>query len=65
MSTSVVRLICPNLRCRSVLAVPGTARGRMVRCRKCGTRVQVPEAPAAKKQPAPSLTEPEEDRTGD
>lgn len=37
-----VRMLCPNLRCRSVLAVPGSARGQVVRCRKCGTRVKVP-----------------------
>lgn len=64
MSTSVVRLICPNLRCRSVLAVPGTARGRMVRCRKCGSRVQVPETPG-KKQPAASVNEPEPSSPGE
>lgn len=37
-----VRMLCPNLRCRAVLAVPGVARGQVVRCRKCGTRVKVP-----------------------
>jgi hypothetical protein len=37
-----VRMLCPNLQCRAVLAVPGSARGQVVRCRKCGTRVKVP-----------------------
>ena len=51
MSASVIRLICPNLRCRSVLAVPVSARGKMVRCRKCGMRVRIPSPNG---QPAPS-----------
>lgn len=42
MTSSVIRLICPNLRCRTILAVPGSSRGRMVRCRNCSARVQVP-----------------------
>jgi len=51
MSASVIRLICPNLRCRSVLAVPVSARGKMVRCRNCGQRLRIP---AKDGQPAPS-----------
>ena len=43
MGSSVIRIICPNLRCRSVLAVPGSTRGKMVRCRNCGMRVKVPD----------------------
>ncbi|MEM9294344.1 MAG: hypothetical protein AAGA57_00945 [Planctomycetota bacterium] len=42
-----IRLICPNLRCRAILAVPQSARGRAVRCRQCGFRVQVPQGKAA------------------
>lgn len=42
MATSLIRLMCPNLRCRTLLAVPPTARGKNVRCRLCGTRIQVP-----------------------
>lgn len=57
MTSSVIRLICPNLRCRSILAVPGSARGKMVRCRKCATRVQVP-APAEAAQPRPETAGP-------
>ncbi len=49
MSNDVVRLICPNLRCRAILAVPAMTRGKSVRCRQCGSRIQVPEA---KLQPA-------------
>lgn len=39
---SAIRLICPNLRCRTVLSVPPTARGQVVRCRACGMRIGVP-----------------------
>ena len=39
---TTVKMICPNLRCRSILAVPGAARGKMVRCKACGMRINVP-----------------------
>jgi LSD1 subclass zinc finger protein len=53
MSDSAVRLLCPNLKCRTILSVPVTARGKNVRCRSCGTRILVP---AGKKplKPAPA-----------
>lgn len=47
MSTNLIRLICPNLKCRKILSVPLAARGKTVRCRNCGMRVSVP-APTAK-----------------
>jgi hypothetical protein len=50
MASDTVRIICPNLRCRSVLSVPGEARGKTVRCRQCGMRVGIPAAPS---KPAP------------
>ena len=37
-----IRMMCPNLTCRKVLAVPCTARGKTVRCRNCGTNIRVP-----------------------
>ena len=37
-----VNLMCPNLRCRKVLMVPGAARGRRVRCTYCGMTLKVP-----------------------
>ncbi len=43
MSANVVRLICPNLKCRKILSVPDSARGKKVRCRGCGMRVQIPQ----------------------
>jgi hypothetical protein len=57
MANTSVRLICPNLKCRAILSVPMTARGKTVRCRKCSMRIQVPagetKAPAAA-APAPA-----------
>jgi len=53
MQTETVRIMCPNLVCRKILAVPKSARGRTIRCRGCGTNIQVPkagEAPPAPKQ---------------
>lgn len=46
---STVRIMCPNLACRKVLAVPQAARGKTVRCRNCATNIRVPGdgAPAA------------------
>jgi len=51
MSTSI-RMICPNLKCRSILSVPPAARGKTVRCRQCGMRIQVP-ADTSPKTPKP------------
>jgi hypothetical protein len=39
--------MCPNLTCRKVLAVPGSARGKTVRCRACGTNIKVPAPSSA------------------
>lgn len=50
MANDTVRIMCPNLSCRKILAVPTVARGKTVRCRNCGTNIRVP-APAA--PPAP------------
>jgi hypothetical protein len=58
-SSSTIRVMCPNLRCRAVLGVPDAARGRLVRCQNCGMNIKIPskseprvapaEAPDAKK----------------
>jgi len=53
MGISAIRIMCPNLRCRTVLAVPTEARGRMVRCRSCGTSIKVPP----KREPLPQPDE--------
>ncbi|MBA4027677.1 MAG: hypothetical protein C0475_00775 [Planctomyces sp.] len=49
MPEDTVRLMCPNLTCRKILAVPKSARGKTVRCRSCGTNIRVPSAPAIAK----------------
>jgi hypothetical protein len=43
-----VTVICPNLRCRSVLQVPDNVRGKKVRCGKCGKNFIVPEVAVKK-----------------
>lgn len=57
MPDAAIRIMCPNLLCRKVLAVPNSARGKTVRCRGCGTNIRVPlpvkaEAPEAADAPA-------------
>ncbi len=51
MADKMVRIMCPNLTCRKVLAVPEIARGKTVRCKECGTNIRVP---GAKPSPADS-----------
>ena len=46
-----VQLICPNLRCRKILAVPDEVRGKLVKCQHCQTMFRVPEA---RPQPSPA-----------
>ncbi len=41
-----IRIMCPSLVCRKVLAVPSTARGKNVKCRNCGTIIRIPEKKA-------------------
>lgn len=48
MAENVIRIMCPNLMCRSILAVPATARGRIVRCKGCATNIRIPQADASK-----------------
>lgn len=42
MPQDQVRIMCPNLVCRKVLAVPNDLRGKTVRCKNCGTNIKVP-----------------------
>ena len=41
-SENVIRVKCPNLSCQRVLAVPVHARGKIVRCSRCGTNIRIP-----------------------
>ncbi|USN98957.1 MAG: hypothetical protein H6810_12520 [Phycisphaeraceae bacterium] len=47
MATSSIRIMCPNLTCRKILAVPPGARGKTVRCKACGTCIRIPLKPKA------------------
>jgi len=42
ISRGTIRIMCPNLTCRKVLAVPQAARGKTIRCRSCSTNIKVP-----------------------
>ena len=37
-----IRIMCPNLKCRSILVVPETARGKNVKCSNCATLFKIP-----------------------
>jgi hypothetical protein len=50
MPTDHLRIMCPNLSCRKVLAVPQAARGKTVRCKGCTMSIRIPSAPPV--QPA-------------
>lgn len=52
MPSETVRIMCPNLTCRRVLAVPESARGKTVRCKNCGTAVTIPAAKSGGKPAA-------------
>ena len=43
-NNNVIQIMCPKLTCRRILAVPVAARGKIVRCRGCGSTVRVPDA---------------------
>ena len=49
-----VLLICPNLRCRKVLAVPDDVRGLMVKCQHCTQTFRVPVDPPKKEDVVPT-----------
>ena len=55
MSESLLRMKCPNLKCQTILAVPESARGKIVRCRSCGATITVPQknAPTEAETAAP------------
>ena len=55
-----VTLICPNLKCRTILQVPDKTRGRKVKCGRCGRNFMVPATAGLKKPAAPAVIEKEE-----
>ncbi len=50
---SLIRIMCPNLSCQRVLAVPEAARGKVVRCRACGMNIRIPASKTASETPDP------------
>lgn len=42
-----IQIMCPNLTCKKLLAVPQSARGKTVRCKTCQTAIRVPGTPPA------------------
>ena len=50
---SVIRIMCPNLACKRVLAVPNHARGKLVRCRSCGINIRIPVLKASNQDATP------------
>ncbi|MEE9131579.1 MAG: hypothetical protein V3T84_16310 [Phycisphaerales bacterium] len=40
----IIRIMCPNLVCLSVLSVPERARGKLVRCGGCGVNIRIPQS---------------------
>lgn len=43
---NTIRIMCPNLACQRILAVPVHARGKLVRCRSCGITIRIPSKPS-------------------
>ena len=43
-SQQIVKVMCPNLGCQRILAVPARVRGEVVRCRGCNTNIRIPQA---------------------
>jgi hypothetical protein len=50
---ATLRIMCPSLMCRKILAVPVSSRGKTVKCKSCGGMIRVPP----KQQPAPAAPE--------
>jgi len=65
-----IRIMCPALTCRRILAVPASSRGKNVRCKSCGATIRVPDrslnvglaTPAASASAAPAATPPAGDK---
>ncbi len=54
----LIRIMCPNLSCQRILAVPEQARGRIVRCRLCGMNIRIPAGRAPEPPKKPPSKEP-------
>jgi uncharacterized Zn finger protein len=59
-----IRIMCPSLSCRRVLAVPSSSRGKNVRCKNCGITIRVPDktqspAPESAEKPTADAAKPQ------
>ena len=45
-SQQIVKVMCPNLGCQRILAVPVRARGEVVRCQSCSSNIRIPKGTA-------------------
>jgi ribosomal protein S27E len=53
-ASDTLRIMCPNLTCRKILAVPTSARGKTVRCRGCATNIRIPTGAVEPKAETPA-----------
>ena len=60
----VVRIMCPNLGCQRVLAVPSAARGKVVRCRGCGSNIRIPQRAEGGATPPANGQQPPQKKAG-
>ncbi|MFN7022002.1 MAG: hypothetical protein ACK4WH_11840 [Phycisphaerales bacterium] len=49
-----IRIMCPNLTCKRILAVPSASRGKNVRCKSCGSTIRVPQKSPKPETPKPA-----------
>jgi hypothetical protein len=56
--------MCPNLGCQRVLAVPSAARGKVVRCRGCGSNIRIPAVRAEGGAPPANGQHPPQKKAG-
>jgi RNase P subunit RPR2 len=59
---NLIRIMCPNLSCQRILAVPEQARGRIVRCRVCGMNIRIPEGKPPEPQSQKQASDEEADK---
>jgi hypothetical protein len=58
MAEPVIRIMCPNLSCRRILAVPISARGKIVKCGGCHKNIRVPQTAGDVSRPADAPKKP-------
>lgn len=46
VTEATLRIKCPSLTCRKILAVPTSSRGKTVKCKNCGGMIRIPQRSA-------------------